>query len=66
MDITRKGWKCDCCEKEYFEGDCGYAAKYTVTIDSNSAINSNSGTYTDVCFNCIDSIMEILEPANIQ
>lgn len=66
MDITKRGWKCDCCEKEYFEGDCGYVAKHTITIKSHSAINNKSGTYTEVCDNCIDGIMEILEPADIE
>lgn len=36
MDITKKGWKCDSCGKEFIEGNIGYEAKYTITIKSHS------------------------------
>lgn len=69
MDITRKGWKCDSCNKEYYEGDGGYSAKYTVRIESNTGsflCLSKDGVYNDICNNCIDAILEILDPAEIQ
>lgn len=67
MDTTKKSWKCDCCDKEYLENDGGYLSKYTITIESHSIYNTyKNNTYTDVCNNCVDAIIEILEPADIE
>ena len=67
MDITKRGWKCNSCGKEYYEGDGGYSAKYTVRIECHTGsflYLSKDGGYNDICDNCVNAILEILEPKN--
>ncbi|MDF2950443.1 MAG: hypothetical protein K0S18_26 [Anaerocolumna sp.] len=60
-DITRKGWKCDACEKEFFEGQYGYANRYKVIIEHHSnTIDGNNTDLKDVCKECVDRIIDAL------
>ena len=61
MDITKKGWKCDCCEKEYIEGQYGYANRYKLIIEHHSnTIDGNNTKLNDVCLNCIEKVTDLL------
>jgi len=61
MDITKKGWKCDICEEEFFEQDCGYKAKYSIETGSYEAVNNDSNNeYSEVCFKCIKTIEDVI------
>ena len=61
MDITRKGWKCDICEEEFFEQDSGFNAKYSVEIVAYQAFNNGSNNeYTEICYKCVEKIEDTI------
>jgi predicted HNH restriction endonuclease len=62
MDITRKGWNCDACEKEFFEGQYGYSQRYKVIIQHHSnTIDGNNTDLKDVCLGCVEKMIGVLD-----
>lgn len=52
-EILIKGWECDACNREFFEGDGGYKDRSRVIIQSESKLNDHSEDLPHVCGNCI-------------
>jgi hypothetical protein len=59
-EILIKGWKCDACNKEFYDGDCGVLDRSRVVIQSESTINNHSEDYKHVCGDCVEKILKVL------
>lgn len=62
MDITKKGWKCDRCGKEFLEGCYSYENRYSIKLQTSSIFSKyDERVLTDVCKDCIDDILEVID-----
>ena len=59
-DITKRGWKCDLCGKEIWEGDCGYKAKFSLKLASDHPLNAYLNlNLKEICGRCADGICQM-------
>jgi hypothetical protein len=60
MNITKVGWKCDLCGREYYKNNAGFEDKTSVKIDSENTYNPVHEFYEEVCGACMDDIFELI------
>lgn len=62
MDITKHGWKCDICEKEFFDTDYGYCAKFKISIEASNLYNADKNIeHEEICYDCATKISNFID-----